>query len=114
MFGKAFGAVAALKQESLALGDPGELALQLPASPAKTSGGYPLQALLDLGQPGAVRIDRHLLKRPAAPAFGCPNGHDRLSPGLLLSSRGGGLIHRVSQLGQIAQGCRMLSEILLA
>ncbi len=73
MLAEAFGAIAALKQESLALGNPAELALELPGLTGKNQGRKPLQALFDLGKPRGIRIIRHLTQRTAAPTVRCPH-----------------------------------------
>ena len=78
MLGEALGAVAALQQEGLAVGDLGQQRLfSLRASPAKTSGGNPASCASTAFKLIAIRIGRHLLDRLVPPARRCPTlAHD--------------------------------------
>ena len=91
MLGEAFGAIAALKQESLALGNPAELALELAGLAGENQGRKPLQALFDLGKPRGIRIIRHLTQRTAAPTVRCPHAR-HVCLQLLAPRRGRALI----------------------
>ena len=72
MLGEAFGAVAALEQETLAFGDARQLALELPRLARKNQWRIARKLRFDIGQALAILIGRHLLGRLAAPAFRCP------------------------------------------
>ena len=88
MLGKAFRAVAALQQESLAVGDPRQLLLQVSRFAGKNQRRECRQLLFDVGQSLLVRIVRDLLNWLLAPAVGRPTfRHYALLQDL------GGLIH---------------------
>ncbi len=71
-FGKALGAVAALQQESAALGHFGKLTAQLAGFPGKHQRRVAGQVLLHLQQVRSVRVLGLLLDRQGAPAVGAP------------------------------------------
>ena len=72
MLGEALGAIAALEQESLASLRRAEHALQLARFAGEDQRRIAGKLALDLGERGAVAIDRLLLDRPRSPALGCP------------------------------------------
>ena len=73
MLGEALGAVAALQQERLALGDLAPAGFfSLRASPANTSGGKPASCFSTDFELRLVRIIRHLHDREIPPAVRCP------------------------------------------
>src|SRR5262249_39353280 len=91
VFGKTFRAVAALQQESLAVGDPRQLLLQIPRLAGKNQRRECRQLVFDVGQTLPVRIIRYLLNWPFAPAVGRPTfSHYALLQYL------GGLIHEAA------------------
>jgi hypothetical protein len=79
MLGETFRAVAALQQESVAIGDARKLLLQaarLAREHQRREGG---KLLLGIGQRLPVRINRDLLNRLLAPTVGRPTlGHCQL------------------------------------
>ena len=90
MLGKAFGAIAALQQESLAARDPRKLLLQLARLAGKNQRREGRELLLDAGKRRRVRIIRHLRDRLSAPALGRPTlgQDDTPCPARLLKSFG--------------------------
>ncbi len=72
MFSEAFGAIAALEQESLALGDARELALELACLACKNQWRVACELGFDVGQALAILIGRQLLGRLFAPALRSP------------------------------------------
>ena len=77
MLGEALGAIAALQQEGLALGDAGQRALQLARLAGKNQRRKAGELLLDGLERREVRIGRNLLDRLVSPAVGRPPlGHD--------------------------------------
>ena len=72
MLGEALGAIAALEQEGLALGDLGQGALQLAGFARKHQRGKAGELLLDALKRLKVRKGRNLLDRPVSPAVGRP------------------------------------------
>jgi hypothetical protein len=76
VLGETFSAVAALQQESLAVGDARERLLQAARLAGKHQRREGRELFFDIGQPLPVRIIRHLLNRLAAPTVGRPTlGH---------------------------------------
>jgi hypothetical protein len=76
VLGEALGAVAALEQERLALGDAAERLHQAARLTCKNQRRKRGQLLLDLGKRLLVGVLRHLQRRLAAPALGRPSlGH---------------------------------------
>ncbi len=67
-FGEAFGAIAALQQESLALGDLGQRRHQIARLAREHQRRMGLQALFDGGQRRRIRVFRHLTDRLRTPA----------------------------------------------
>jgi len=81
--GKGFGAVATLKQESLALGNPPQLQLQILDFSGEHQRRQRLQTLFRVGQAGRVGVHRLLPDRKITPA----------GDGILAVGRG---IHRIA------------------
>ena len=82
MLGEALGAVAALKQETLALRNARQLALQLARLTGEDQRRITGKLLLDRGQLGLILVVRHLHDREVPPAVRCPvRRHYRYSKG---------------------------------
>ena len=86
--GEALGAVAALQQEGLARGHLGQRRLELARLAREHQRRIAAQPRLGAGQRGGVGIDRHLLRRLAAPARRRPVGGARAA-GLRFRGRPG-------------------------
>ena len=96
VLGEALGAVAALQQESLAVGDARQRLLQAARLTGKDQRRKSRKLLFDVIQRLRVRIIRHLLDRFLAPAIGRPTfGHHEYSNQLR------GLYTRLPAAGQI-------------
>ena len=81
VLGEAFRAVAALQQESLAVGDARERLLQAARLAGEHQRREGRKLLLGIGQRLPVRIIRHLLDRLLAPTIGRPTlGHYAITP----------------------------------
>ena len=72
MLAEALGAVAALQQEGLARLRLAEQALELARLAGEDQRRIAGELALDLGERGAVGVDRRLLDRLRSPAIGCP------------------------------------------
>ena len=72
VFGKALGAVAALQQEGLAVGDARQRLFQVAGFTGKHQRRKRRELRLDIGQCLGIGIFRDLQARPGAPAIGCP------------------------------------------
>ena len=100
MFGEALGAITALQQESLAVGDTRQMLLQAARLACKNQRWERCELLFDVNQRLPVRIIRHLLDRLFAPTIGRPTlGHreySKICAGLYTSSPGKGQIFAVA------------------
>src|SRR4029079_13323027 len=100
MFGEALGAVTALKQETLALGDLGELALELPGLACKNQRRITGKLLLDIRELREIVVNGQLHDRKIAPRARCPGLSHSLystwSPPILIEVRmGKGSKHQI-------------------
>ncbi len=87
MFGKAFGAVAALEEERIARGNLGELLLQLARLTCKNERRKGRETAFDILEHGSVRIGRNLLDGLVSPRIRRPFRHcldPELGAGLLI------------------------------
>ncbi len=78
--GEAFGAIAALQQERLALRDGREPLLQAPRLAGENEGRVVAQRVLDAAQRAGIGISRDLADRPVAPARQGPGIAHRAPP----------------------------------
>ncbi len=90
---EALGAVAALQQEGVARGHLGQRRLELARLAGEDQRRIAAQPGLGARQNGGVRIDRHLLGRPATPARRRPVGGTRTA-GLRFRGRPGRALNR--------------------
>ena len=80
VLGEALGAIAALKQKSLARGHAGKLRLQFPRLTGENQRREGRELILDLDDRRGIRVDRNLLDRLGAPAVWAPSRGHSLSP----------------------------------
>ncbi len=98
VLGKAFGAVAALEQESLALGDAAERFLEVARLSGEEQRRQARELRLDGGDFAGIRVFGQLGNRLIPPAGGHPTlGHDQTPPARHDRLRVAGLIHEAGR-----------------